>query len=206
MVLSHCAAMPRSWVTMMRVLPYSCWRRSISSKTCWARSRSSAPVGSSARDQIPGLQYASCEGDALLFTAGEGHDLVSRDMAESEPGEHGLGLALPDLFAVTGEAHAEGDVVKGAHVVVGGCGCGQAISWKTFRRDWRELASAGVDEGAEDATLVAIGAVRELRMPLDGPRRNAWPASRPPPRCCPAQWPSVPVPGPACESPDGDNC
>lgn len=71
-------------------------------------------------DQIPGLQYASCEGDALLFTAGEGHDLVSRDMAESEPGEHGLGLALPDLFAVTGEAHAEGDVVKGAHVVVGG--------------------------------------------------------------------------------------
>lgn len=79
-------------------------------------------MGSSARDQIPGLQYASCEGDALLFTAGEGHDLVSRDMAESEPGEHGLGLALPDLFAVTGEAHAEGDVVKGAHVVVGGCG------------------------------------------------------------------------------------
>lgn len=77
-------------------------------------------MGSSARDQIPGLQYASCEGDALLFTAGEGHDLVSRDMAESEPGEHGLGLALPDLFAVTGEAHAEGDVVKGAHVVVGG--------------------------------------------------------------------------------------
>ena len=64
-------------------------------------------MGSSARDQIPGLQYASCEGDALLFTAGEGHDLVSRDMAESEPGEHGLGLALPDLFAVTGEAHAE---------------------------------------------------------------------------------------------------
>lgn len=126
-------------------------------------------MGSSARDQIPGLQYASCEGDALLFTAGEGHDLVSRDMAESEPGEHGLGLALPDLFAVTGEAHAEGDVVKGAHVVVGGCGCGQAISWKTFRRDWRELASAGVDEGAEDATLVAIGALRELRMPLDGP-------------------------------------
>ena len=58
-------------------------------------------MGSSARDQIPGLQYASCEGDALLFTAGEGHDLVSRDMAESEPGEHGLGLALPDLFAVT---------------------------------------------------------------------------------------------------------
>lgn len=48
-------------------------------------------------------------------------------------------------------------------------GCGQAISWKAFRRDWRELASAGVDEGAEDATLVAIGAVGELRMPLDGP-------------------------------------
>ena len=32
-----------------------------------------------------------------------------------------------------------------------------------------KLASAGVDEGAEDATLVAIGSVGELRMPLDGP-------------------------------------
>ena len=51
------------------------------------------------------------------------------------PSRESMALALRCLTCLLsrGEAHAEGDVVKGAHVVVGGCGCGQAISWKTFR-------------------------------------------------------------------------
>ncbi len=167
MVLSHCAAMPTVGDDDEGLAVFVLEAEHFV-EDMWARSRSSAPVGSTARIKYPGFNMhraratRCCSPPERVSTCLPRHGRV-------QPGEHGLGLALPDLFAVTGEAHAEGDVVKGAHVAVGGCGCGQAISWKTFRRDWRELASAGVDEGAEDATLVAIGAVRELRMPLDGP-------------------------------------